>query len=197
MTAAEVANVLATSEGAIKSALHRARGRLRSVEPVSVRKLSSTDNVTTQFLALFEAQNFDGLVDLFAQEASAENVGNSIHFGRESERGYRAVLRACMFGHPEWPKEFQRDSLLLEPIECAGETALLAVQSAGGEQTLASVFRRMGRRIWPGSTKTWQPVSAQRGWPRTMRDRESWFRLAPKDQRLIERRLVVMPDFRP
>ncbi|QDU64407.1 hypothetical protein Pan216_52970 [Planctomycetes bacterium Pan216] len=63
-------------------------------------------------------------------------------------------------------------------------------------EPLAGVFRRMGRRIWPGSTKTWQPVSAQRNWPRTMRDRESWFRLDPKDQRLVERRLIVAPEYR-
>ena len=141
MTAIEVAEVLATTEGAIKSALHRARDRLSSVEPPKLRQLSSTDDLTAQFLNLFEAQDFDGLVNLFADGATAENVGNSVHYGRESDRGFRAVLRACMFGHPEWPKEYQRDYLRLEPIECDGETALLAIQSRGGKESLASIFR--------------------------------------------------------
>ncbi|HEX7035058.1 MAG TPA: sigma-70 family RNA polymerase sigma factor [Pseudomonadales bacterium] len=141
MTASEVANVLATTEGAVKAALHRARGRLTSAEPPKIRKLSSTDSMTARFLELFEAQDLDGLINLFTDGAAAENVGNSFHFGRESDRGIRAVLQACLFGHPEWPKEYQRDAIRLEPIECDGETVILAIQSRSGKEGLLSVFR--------------------------------------------------------
>ncbi|MEJ2088460.1 MAG: sigma-70 family RNA polymerase sigma factor, partial [Gammaproteobacteria bacterium] len=141
MTNSEVAHLLATTEGAVKSALHRARDRLRSVEPPRVRKVPPKDGTTARFLELFEARDFDGLVNLFSDGATAENVGNSFHLGRESERGFRAVLHACVFGHPEWPEEYQRETLRLEPIECEGETALLAIQSRSGQESLASIFR--------------------------------------------------------
>ena len=141
MTNAEAAHLLATTESAIKSASHRARDKLHDPNPLRFRRASQLDRTTARFLELFEAGDLDGLMNLFSGGATAENVGNSFHIGAESDRGYRAVLRACISGHPEWPDEFQRDQLRLSAVECDGETALLAIQSRRGKESLTSLFR--------------------------------------------------------
>src|SRR5262245_37099482 len=82
MSLEEIADLLATTTGAVKAALHRGRGRLREPEggPASRRKVPSAA-LLDRFIERYNAKDVKGLVALMLDGGSAENVGNSFHVG--------------------------------------------------------------------------------------------------------------------
>lgn len=71
----EIAHTLSTSEGAVKAALHRGRGKLTAL-PVE-EKPAPSSRVLDAFCAAFNAHDLDGLVKLLLDSASVEVVGAS------------------------------------------------------------------------------------------------------------------------
>src|SRR5258706_9994138 len=84
MTLEEIADLLATTVGAVKAALHRGRGRLREPEgaPSSRRPVPSSA-LLDRFIALCKAEDVPGLLGLMLESGSAENPGNSFHIGAD------------------------------------------------------------------------------------------------------------------
>jgi RNA polymerase sigma-70 factor (ECF subfamily) len=90
----ETAETLATSVGAVKTALHRARGKL--VEPPSEAPSAPAPALLDAFCAAFNAGDLDRLTAFLLDGASVEVVGATTQYGPEAAR--RTVLPGMLFG---------------------------------------------------------------------------------------------------
>jgi RNA polymerase sigma-70 factor (ECF subfamily) len=143
MTLEEIAALLATTTGTVKSALHRGRARLREPEAAATsRRPPASPELLDRFIELYEARNVPGLVALMLEGGTAENVGNSVHIGLDPVDGVPAFLRAVVHGHPEWPSEFQLPRGRLQRLMFEGEPVILStILTRRGNEALTSVFR--------------------------------------------------------
>jgi RNA polymerase sigma-70 factor, ECF subfamily len=90
----EVAGMLGTSEGTVKTALHRGRGKLLEPEVESGRVLGR--GAIDAFCAAFNARDLDRLTSLLLDSATVEVVGATSSFGSDETRGQ--MLRGMLFG---------------------------------------------------------------------------------------------------
>jgi RNA polymerase sigma-70 factor (ECF subfamily) len=174
MTLAEIAELLATTTGAVKAALSRGRERLREPEdaPASRRPPPSPE-LLDRFIALYDARDLGGLVALMLHGASAENPGNSFHVGPDPAEGFPRFLHAVVHGHAEWPPRFQPESARLVRSEFEGEPIVLGLRTyPGREEALTSIFRfeeedgRIARiRSYAFCPETLREVGASLGLP--------------------------------
>lgn len=90
----EVAEALSTTVGAIKAALHRARGKLveAPVEATSAPRPAVLD----AFCEAFNAGDLDRLAALLLDTSSVEVVGATTQYGQEAAK--RTVLYGMLFG---------------------------------------------------------------------------------------------------
>ena len=140
MSIDEIAQVLSTTPGAVKAALHRGRERLRA-EPPSFTRPQPSPAVLDAFIDRFNAQDVAGLVALMLETGSAENVGNSIHIGVGSEDGLRHFFTKVVHGHEEWPAFAGYESARLERATLDGEPIILFIVKRKGQEALMAVFR--------------------------------------------------------
>jgi RNA polymerase sigma-70 factor, ECF subfamily len=90
----EVAEVLSTTVGSVKAALHRGRGKLVEVlpDPATV----PAPGVIDAFCAAFNAGDLDRLTALLLDSAVVEVIGATTQYGPEAAR--RTVLHGMLFG---------------------------------------------------------------------------------------------------
>jgi RNA polymerase sigma-70 factor (ECF subfamily) len=93
----EIAEALSTTTGAIKTALHRGRGKLVALEPSSTAPVAPA--VLDEFCAAFNARDLDRLTALLLDTATLEYPGFKIEYGAEAVR--EGSLRGTLFGCPE------------------------------------------------------------------------------------------------
>ncbi|HWB80958.1 MAG TPA: sigma-70 family RNA polymerase sigma factor [Nannocystaceae bacterium] len=91
----EIADVLATTVGAVKAALHRGRGKLAEPEPITAR--TPAPGVLDAFCTAFNAGDLDALTQLLLDDAAIEVVGATVRYGREAAR--TPVLFGMLFGY--------------------------------------------------------------------------------------------------
>lgn len=92
----EIADTLSTSVGAVKSALHRGRGKLADPQPERVAV--AVPAVLDAFCAAFNARDIDTLTALLLESAVVEAPGLSIEYGAETAR--KGSLSGILFGDP-------------------------------------------------------------------------------------------------
>lgn len=142
MTLEEIADLLATTTGTVKSALHRGRSRLREDDGVSQpRRPAPSPELLDRFIERYEAKDVNGLVALMLDGGAAENVGNSFHIGKDPQQGTPRFLHSVVHGHADWPAEYRPTSSRLERVDFEGEPVLIAMVGRGGRESLTSVFR--------------------------------------------------------
>jgi RNA polymerase sigma-70 factor (ECF subfamily) len=108
----EIAVILQTSAGAIKSALHRGREKL--AEPESTRVLShASEALLDQFVDAFNTRDLNRLAALLREDAVAETIGMGTSYGREPIRD--SSLYYCLFLEKGKPRAEGR-TFLGEPI---------------------------------------------------------------------------------
>jgi RNA polymerase sigma-70 factor (ECF subfamily) len=90
----EIGEALSTTTGAVKAALHRARGKLAEPEPRETH--SPAPGVLDAFAAAFNAGDLDRLTALLLDTAEVEVVGATTQYGPEAAR--RTVLYGMLFG---------------------------------------------------------------------------------------------------
>jgi len=90
----EVAEALSTTIGAVKAALHRARGKLVDSEPEAVR--APAPAVIDAFCAAFNAADLDRVTALLLDTTAVEVVGATTQYGPEAAK--RTVLYGMLFG---------------------------------------------------------------------------------------------------
>src|SRR5262245_45729852 len=107
----EIAEVLSTSVGAIKAALHRGRGKL--VEPDAEVKRTPAPGVLDEFCAAFNARDLDRLTALLLDHATVEVVGASTHYG--AARARATVLPGMLFGSERMAAPAESDRCGIDP----------------------------------------------------------------------------------
>ena len=142
MSLEEIADVLRTTVGAVKAALHRGRGRLDEPEggAASQRPRPSVALVD-RFVSLYAAADVAGLVALMLDGGSVENVGCGLEFGRANFPREDGWFNRAVFGHPEWPAELQYTGSRLERAELDGEPIVLGFTTRRGREALEQVLR--------------------------------------------------------
>ncbi len=90
----EIAEVLGTTVGAVKAALHRGRGKLAEPEPIETRV--PAPGVLDAFRVAFDAGDLDALADLLLDDAAVEVVGATVRYGRDAAK--TTVLWGMLFG---------------------------------------------------------------------------------------------------
>lgn len=90
----DIAEILSTSVGAVKAALHRGRGKLAEPDPEPSR--APVPAALDAFCAAFNARDIDKLTALLLDNASVEVVGASALYG--AERARTTVLPGMLFG---------------------------------------------------------------------------------------------------
>jgi RNA polymerase sigma-70 factor, ECF subfamily len=136
----EIAEILSTSVGAVKAALHRGRGKLVAPDPDVAR--TPAPGVLDAFCAAFNARDLDRLTALLLDHAAVEVVGASTIYGAEHARA--TVLPGMLFGS-------RRMAALTDGGTCDGidprfvqgvltEPARLELRSHRGEQLLVSWY---------------------------------------------------------
>jgi RNA polymerase sigma-70 factor (ECF subfamily) len=134
----EIAEVLATTVGAVKAALHRGRTRLREPEARSPRPTPSAALVD-RFVAAYAAADVPALISLMLETGSVENVGCSVDVGPfASDRGW---FHHAVHGHPEWPAAFAYEAPRLERRLFEGEPVALGFCTRRGREALEQVLR--------------------------------------------------------
>jgi RNA polymerase sigma-70 factor (ECF subfamily) len=94
----ETADTLGTTVGAVKTALHRGRGKLE--EPVPEAP-APTPAVLDAFCKAFNAGDIERVAALLLDNASVEVVGATTQYGREAAK--RTVLWGMLFGVSRMP----------------------------------------------------------------------------------------------
>jgi RNA polymerase sigma-70 factor (ECF subfamily) len=90
----EIAEALSTTSGAVKTALHRGRGKL--AEPSPEPPPSPAPAVLDAFCSAFNAGDLERLTALLLDTSAAEVVGATTQYGPEAAR--RTVLYGMLFG---------------------------------------------------------------------------------------------------
>jgi RNA polymerase sigma-70 factor (ECF subfamily) len=142
MTLEETAGVLGTTTGAVKSALHRGRSRLRDADSPRPRALApASAELVDRFVERYNARDLQGLLALMLDSASIELFGLDVEAGRESFGREHGWFHHNFFGPPGWPAEqpfparWERAIFQGEPI------ALVFNPGTNGEEVLGSVMR--------------------------------------------------------
>ena len=91
----ETSEALGTTVGAVKAALHRARGKLLA-EPESEAPLEPAPAALDAFCSAFNAGDLEALTSLLLDSAVVEVVGATTQYGPEAAR--RTVLYGMLFG---------------------------------------------------------------------------------------------------
>jgi RNA polymerase sigma-70 factor (ECF subfamily) len=90
----DIAEILSTSVGAVKAALHRGRGKLKEPEPDLPRV--PVPAALDAFCAAFNARDLDRLTALLLDHATVEVVGAATLYGSKGAR--TTVLWGMLFG---------------------------------------------------------------------------------------------------
>lgn len=94
----EIAEVLSTTVGAVKSALSRGRGRLEASRNEEPERARPVPPVLDAFVEAFNARDLDRLVGLLLEDVTVEFPGLSVEEGAEQAR--RGSLAGVLFGDP-------------------------------------------------------------------------------------------------
>ncbi len=142
LTLEEVAALLVTTTGAVKSALHRARGRLREADVApSTRAAKPSPETVDRWIALWNARDVPGLVALMLEGGSAENIGCGIQYGSDAFDGTENFLYKSVHGHEEWPPELQPEAVRVECALLEGEPVVLGFATRRGREALEVILR--------------------------------------------------------
>jgi RNA polymerase sigma-70 factor (ECF subfamily) len=138
----EIARLLATSVGAVKSALHRGRGRLEAdAAGSSTRRRPCSAALVDRFLAAYHAKDVEQLVALMLDGGTAENVGCGLGIGPDDFQGTDHFLYKAVHGHPEWPAALQPEGVRVERGELDAEPLVLCFATRRGREALEQILR--------------------------------------------------------
>jgi len=175
MSLDEIADVLSTTRGAVKAALHEGRSRLREAEgdAASRRPLPSPELVD-RFIALYDARDAKGLAALMLDTGTVENVGQAVQRGAASfAASERNIFAGILQGHGhDWPGGLDWDARRMERRELDGESLACTFIPFRGQDALMAVMRfeehgdRIARlRVYGFCPETMREVAERLGVP--------------------------------
>lgn len=142
MSLDEIAEILGTTQGAIKSALHRGRKRLRDADPETEPGRAAPSAVLLdRFVAAYNAADIEALTALVLENATVEMLGCMFQAGPEARKGDKSWFQGALGGHPEWPTAFHFESQRAERAAFKREPIVLIFRTRSGKEALESVLR--------------------------------------------------------
>jgi RNA polymerase sigma-70 factor (ECF subfamily) len=135
MTAAEIAELLATTEGAVKAALHRGRARLQDAERASPARPLPSREVLDRFVERYNARDLPGLLALMLDSASIHMPGVDLEIGRRGFERARGWFHHNLYS----PFDGSESKAAWETALFQGEPLVLVLAEPGGPVT--SVMR--------------------------------------------------------
>jgi RNA polymerase sigma-70 factor (ECF subfamily) len=136
----ETAQVIGTTVGAVKAALHRGRARLKDTATDSERPLPSPELVEA-FVSRYNEQDLPGLMSLMLDSASVDMLSHVSETGREAFERDRGWFWHNFNVEPHWPKEFLPEKIDWRCVEFQGESIALVLNTFQGMEFLGSVMR--------------------------------------------------------
>jgi RNA polymerase sigma-70 factor (ECF subfamily) len=138
----ESAEVLETTVGAVKAALHRARTRLREpATDLAGRREVPSAALVDRFVALFNAADKKGLLELVLDNAGVEHMGVGYQYGRAMHEGKHSWFVGALGNHPEWPAPWSYESQRAERAVYEGEPIVVVYRTRRGREALEMVVR--------------------------------------------------------
>ncbi len=109
LSLAEIAEILETSTGAVKSALHRARQNPQEEETdMAPRRQPPSAELVDRFVAAFNALDIPALTGLLLENVTAEVVGIDSTQGRDHAVSRDGWVQKSLFGHEPWALDAQQ-----------------------------------------------------------------------------------------
>ena len=106
---AEIAEILETTTGAVKSALHRARNNLQEVgSDTGIKREPPSAELVDRFVTAFNALDIPALTSLLLQNVTVEVVGIASMCGRVAATSREGWVQKSLFGHEPWALEAQQ-----------------------------------------------------------------------------------------
>jgi RNA polymerase sigma-70 factor (ECF subfamily) len=141
MSLDEIAETLATSAGAVKAALHRARERTgAALEQPSTRRTPSLALVD-RFVACLEASDLPGLLALMLDGGSVEEYGGVLEVGRAQFEQKGTWLWHSVHVHPDLPPEVRPPKWVNERVVFRGEPIVLSFDPVAEGRPLMGIAR--------------------------------------------------------
>jgi RNA polymerase sigma-70 factor (ECF subfamily) len=139
MSLSEVAEMLATSVGAVKSALHRGRQRLR--DPAPVRRRVASTGLVDAFMKRLDASDLEGLLALMLDTGCVEMPGALLEVGRAEFERKGSWLWQAVNVHPELPADMRPPKWENERVVFHGEPIVLGFMPLPDGRVLQGVTR--------------------------------------------------------
>lgn len=138
----ETADLLGTTENAVKAALHRGRARLRETgaESVLPRRTASVALVDC-FVARLNASDLEGLLALMLDSASVEMFPNVMEVSRGEFHHKGSWLWQAVHVHPDLPPESRPPKFLNAPAVFLEEPLMISYLPVGNKRLLTSATR--------------------------------------------------------
>jgi len=142
MSLKEIAEMLGTSVGAVKAALHRGRTQLKQAQaaPPSRRSIPSPELVN-RFVKLLNMSDLKGLLALMLDSGSVEMPGMLLEVGRDQFERKGGWFWQAVHVHPELPAEVRPKKWWNERAMFKGESVMLSFSTDQGRKLLQAVTR--------------------------------------------------------
>lgn len=140
----EIASVLGTTANAVKSALHRGRGRIaeaRDAAPVPRARDAELASMVDRFIDRLDAADLDGLLALVLPTGSVHYHGALVETGREQFQRKGSWFWQAVNVHPELPPDKRPPKFLNARAEYEGEPIMLSYVMHDGSKLVTGVTR--------------------------------------------------------
>jgi len=138
LTLEEIADLLGTTVGAVKAALHRGRERLREAEDEQAPPRHPVSKaVIDLFVERYNARDMQGMLALMLDTAAIEMTGNQQYIGRKVYGRERGWFYYNFFN----PFDGKPASASWETVLLHGEPVVLVLNPRDGELCVTSVMR--------------------------------------------------------
>ena len=135
----ETAEMLSTSENAVKAALHRGRARLKEDNPVHRRAASRA--LIDEFVRRLDASDLNGLLALMLDTATIEMPGALVEVGRAEFGRKGSWLWQAVNVHPDMPPDMRPPKWANERVEFRGEHIVLGFMPLPEGRVLQGINR--------------------------------------------------------
>lgn len=129
----ETAELLHTTIGAVKSALHRGRERLDASTEPNLKFAAPPREILDRFTAAFNARDLDTLSEIVADDATVELVGGNVMHGRDDNAGF--------FQHALMPYPGDDRSPRFELVDYEGEPIVVGFRFWKGVEGVNDISR--------------------------------------------------------
>jgi RNA polymerase sigma-70 factor (ECF subfamily) len=139
MSLKECAEILSTSENAVKAALHRGRERLQDETAPHTRAASPA--LVAKFVKCLDASDLPGLLALMLDTGSIDMGGTLVENGRAEFERKGCWLWQAVNVHPDLPKDMRPPKWVNEIVTFRGETIVLGFMPPAHGHTLQGITR--------------------------------------------------------